>query len=239
MSQRKPLLLLPGLMCDQTVWGHQMENLSDIADIRVADYGDADSIEGMAERVLSDAPDRFALAGHSMGGRTAFQIVKMAPERVERLALLGTHYVPRAEGEPGEKELAGRMALVELARTKGVRAMGEVWVRDLVAPHRLEDRVLVGQILDMIERKPAAIFEAQVKALLTRPDSSDAAASIRCPTLILAGGEDRLFTLRGQEEMSRGIVGSRLAVVERCGHMLTMEQPEEVSSLLREWLVAA
>src|SRR5450830_65736 len=129
------LVLLPGLMYDAAVWAPQIQSLSDLVDCAVVDYGLCDSITAMARLVLdSTALARFALAGHSMGGRVALEVMRLAPERVERLALLDTGTHPLADGEAGAKERAGRMALVQLARDKGMRVMGQQWLPGMVHP---------------------------------------------------------------------------------------------------------
>src|ERR1700677_5031179 len=105
---RQPLLLLPGLICDQTVWQQQIDALSDVAVCTCADYGSLDSIPAMAEAVLRLAPERFSIAGHSMGGRVALEVYRLAPHRVERIALLNSGYLPRAAGEGGQEETRKR-----------------------------------------------------------------------------------------------------------------------------------
>ncbi len=232
---RPCVLLLPGLMCDAAVWTAQCGALG-FADCVVPSYGELSSITGMARHVLEIAPaQRFSLAGHSMGGRVALEVVRLAPERVERLALLDTGMDPLAEGSAGEQERAKRMALLQLAREKGMREMGRVWARGMVHPSRL-DSPLFEQILDMIERQTPAIFEAQIKALLGRPDAREVLRSLRCRTLLACGREDAWSPLSRHEQMHAMVPGSRLVVIEDSGHMSTMEQPHAVSQALAEWL---
>ena len=231
------LLLLPGLLCDGTVWQAQCAALADIADCRVPVYRTLDSIGAMAEHVLSIAPPGpFALAGHSMGGRVALEVVRRAPERVARLALLDTGFQALAAGEAGEKERAGRHQLLTLARAQGMRAMGDQWARGMVHPGRLEDAVFE-DILQVIARNTPAMFEAQISALLSRPDATALLPQIRCPTLVLCGRDDAWSPLARHEEMHAAIFGSRLEVVEKSGHMTTMERPDAVSLAMRNWLL--
>ena len=152
------LLLLPGLLCDATVWKDQVHALADQVDCHVPDYGSRDSITGMAGQVLANAPaERFLLAGHSTGGRVALELLRRAPHRVRRLALLDTGYQALASGAAGEREKAGRVALLERARAEGMRAMGRDWARGMVHPARLGTPVFE-HILDMIKgRKPEAV----------------------------------------------------------------------------------
>jgi pimeloyl-ACP methyl ester carboxylesterase len=233
---KTPLVLLPGLMCDRTVWESQIQDLAGIADTTVAEYGLLNSLPAMAAHVLKTAPPRFAVAGHSMGGRVAMEIFRQAPQRVSHIALIDTRHHPLPSGEAGDKERAGRMALLEVARQKGPRVMGEEWVKGMVHPDRLTDQSLIDAILDMFARKTSEIFEAQQTALLNRPDAGDLMSQIHCPALVLCGREDGWSTLEWHEAMAREIPGAKLTVIDHCGHMCTMERPAEVSQAMREWL---
>ncbi|MEO6184868.1 MAG: alpha/beta fold hydrolase, partial [Steroidobacteraceae bacterium] len=137
MNNTEPLILVPGLMCDDTVWKHQITALGAHRHLQVADHGLSDSLGVMAERILERAPPRFALAGHSMGGRVALEVVARAPERVSRLALLDTGYEALVPGEAGERERAGRYRLLDIARRDGMLVMAKDWARGMVHPARL------------------------------------------------------------------------------------------------------
>jgi pimeloyl-ACP methyl ester carboxylesterase len=232
-------MLVPGLMCDRAVWEQAIEPLAGLAASEVIDHGTLDSIAGMAQAVLERAPQRFALAGHSMGGRVALEVYRAAPERVQALALLDTGYQAWPGGAAGEAERAGRHELLEVARRHGTRAMGERWVQGMVHPGRLGDRALIDAILAMIERHPVPVFEAQIRALLARPDATGLLPRIACPTLVLVGREDAWSPLARHEAMAAAIPGATLAVIERCGHMSTMERPDEVGRALRRWLTGS
>ncbi|HYR87849.1 MAG TPA: alpha/beta hydrolase [Terriglobia bacterium] len=231
------VILVPGLMCDSTVWEHQNRALRTLTTVEIPDHGMNDSLEGMAKSLLVRAPARFALAGHSMGGRVAFRVMRLAPDRVAGLALMDTAYAPRNAGEAGEQEKAERYALLDKARLEGMRAMGLLWVQKMVHPSRLSDKPLIDAILDMFARKTPEIFAAQIKALIERPDSTPVLAQIRCPTMVLCGRQDAWSPLAQHEYMAAAIPSGRLAVIENCGHMSTMERPEEVTEKLVEWLV--
>jgi pimeloyl-ACP methyl ester carboxylesterase len=236
---KTPLVLVPGLLCDETVWAHQSDALADIADIQIATNGARHSLVAMAEAIIAQAPSRFAVAGHSMGGRVALEVVRRVPERVIALALLDTGYQPLAPGDAGEREVAGRLALVEKARRQGMRAMGWEWLQGMVYPSRLSDALLVNAILDMIERRTPDLYAAQTRALIMRPDATPVLAKVRCPTLVLCGQDD-LWSPPQRHEAICGLVrGSSLTVVPYCGHMSTMEQPAAVSQALRSWLESA
>lgn len=231
-----PLVLLPGLLCDTAVWAPQMAALGRSA--TVVAYGEADSITAMARQALAVAPPgRFALAGHSMGGRIAFEVMRLAPERVERLALLDTGCHPLAAGEAGEAERAGRLKLLALARRDGMRAMAAEWARGMVHPSRVGGPVF-DAVLDMFERRTPDVFEAQIRALLARPDAAPQLPAIRCPTLLLTGEQDAWSPPAAHRAMHEAVAGSRLAVVPDCGHMSTLEAPAAVTAALAAWLAA-
>src|SRR5712692_4735016 len=165
------LVLLPGFLCDRTVWARQIIALDDIAECTVMDYGALDSLTDMADHVLRTTPARFALAGHSMGGRVAFEVYRKMPERVTHIALFDTNYVPLPAGDAGEKEARGRRELLDLARAQGMRAMSKKWLEGMIPPYRQNDPALVEEIIAMFERKSPDLFERQMRALLHRPDA--------------------------------------------------------------------
>jgi pimeloyl-ACP methyl ester carboxylesterase len=230
------LLLLPGLLCDRAVWAPVMPRLEAMARCRTADYADATSLVAMAQRALVDAPRTFALAGHSMGGRVALEIVRRVPQRVERLALLDTGYRMRLPGAAGDEERARRLALLALAHAKGMRVMAQEWVKPMVHAARHADAALIDAILDMFERRTPEQFGGQIEALLARPDATALLPTIACPTLVLCGRADGWSTPAQHEEMAALIPESRLAIVEDCGHMAPMERPEEIAAELVAWL---
>lgn len=234
-TARAAVVLLPGLLCDAAVWQAQCAALPGV-DCIVPDYGWRDSIEAMARQVLEEvkAP-RFALAGHSMGGRVALEVVRQAPERIERLALLDTGFQPQAAGEAGDAERRERHELLVLARERGMREMGRQWARGMVHPAHLETPVFEA-ILAMIERKTPEMFEAQIRALLGRPDARPVLQALRCPTTLLCGRQDTWSPLARHQEMHTLVPGSDLVVIEDSGHMTTMEQPQPVSAALARWL---
>jgi pimeloyl-ACP methyl ester carboxylesterase len=236
MKEAEPLVLVPGLMCDEAVWSHQLESLGSDRVMQVPAHALSDSLGAMAERILDTAPPRFALAGHSMGGRVALEVMARAPERVTRLALLDTGYEASMPGEVGERERAGRYRLLEMAQREGMLAMARDWARGMVHPARLADAPLMDSIHAMIARASAAQFEAQIRALLARPDRTQLLSGLRLPTLVLCGHEDAWSPLARHQQMARLIPGSHLVDVPDSGHMSTMERPEPVTTALRQWL---
>jgi pimeloyl-ACP methyl ester carboxylesterase len=235
---RQTLVLLPGLLCDDTVWTRQIELLSDIADCIVVDHGECSSIEAMAQAVLSAAlPESFALAGHSMGGRVALEIIRQAPSRVTRVALLDTGYQARPDNDVGEREREQRFALLNIARSSGMRKMGEQWAIGMVHPDHVRSPVFEA-ILRMIERNSVERFAHQIEALLHRPDATTLLAHIECPTLLLCGRQDSWSPPERHRVMQDAIRGAHFEIIEDSGHMTTMEQPETSSRALRAWLTA-
>ncbi len=236
VSEPVTALLLPGLLCDSAVWAAQIRRFGRRLRCQVADYGELDSLPQMAQAALQLAPARFVLVGHSMGGRVALEVMRSAPSRVSALALLSTGYQARAAGSTGEEEARARAALVQLAEEQGMRAMGCTWVKDMVLRSRLADAPLIDSILAMVERRTPGVLAAQVRALLGRPEAADVLPGIRCPTLLLCGRQDTWSPLARHEVMQRLIPGSRLTVIEDCGHMAPMERPGEVAEQLASWL---
>ncbi len=229
-----PLLLVPGLLCDAEVWAAQRDALGAKRCI-VASHGDASSIEEMAEQALASMPPGpFALAGHSMGGRVALEIVRREGGRIARLALLDTGYQSLAPGKAGVDERTGRYALLEQARREGMEAMARQWARGMVWA-RHGNAPVFERIVAMVARRSPEEFAAQIEALLNRPDASRLLADIACPTLVACGRHDDWSPLARHREMKERIAGARLAVIEDAGHMTTMEQPERTARLLADW----
>jgi pimeloyl-ACP methyl ester carboxylesterase len=229
------LILLPGLLCDAALWAPQVGALSDDANPWIADLTRHDSIAEMAAAVLREAPvERFALAGLSMGGYVAQEIVRQAPRRVERLALLDTRARP---DEPDETQR--RHALMELAQREGGFApVTNRMLPLLVHPARVKDEPLVRTIREMAERVGLAAYLRQQSAIIARPDFRPLLPSIRCPTLVLCGRQDALTPVVFHQEIAAAIPGAELEVIEACGHLSTLERPAEVNAALRAWLAS-
>ncbi len=233
MPERTPLLLIPGLLCDAALWRHQAENLRDVADVRIVDrHTRFRTISEIAEAVLSDAPERFALAGLSMGGYIAMEMALTRPERVERLALLDTS----ARVDP-PAQLCRRMDLIDLARRGKLEEVARSLIPILVHPRRFEDGRLTAAIIDMAARVGVDGFIRQQQAIMSRPFQVPNLHRIKCPTCVVVGREDILTPPECAMELVSGIAGSKLVMIEDCGHLSTMESPENVTAALREWLV--
>ena len=225
------IVLIPGLMNDGWVWRHQIGALSRFGPAFVAHNDGCDSLSAMAERILSASQGPIAVIGHSMGGRVALEVIARAPARVARLALLDT-----GAGGPGKAEAAGRMKLVDLARTEGMAAVAREWLPPMLAPANRDNQGLVGGITEMLERCTPDIFAGQQKALIERPDRTALLADIGCPTFVAAGSEDEWASPAQHGEMAEAIPNVTLRIIEGSGHMLPVEAPEALTDLLVEWL---
>lgn len=228
-----PLALLPGLLCDGALWRAQIDALDGMADAWVADFTSQDSVADMARSVLQAMPERFALAGLSMGGYVALEVMRQAPERVTRLALLDTSARPDTPEQTDRRR--GLIGLAEMGRFKGVTPK---LLPLLIHPARLEETALPAEVIAMAERVGKSAFLGQQKAIMGRPDSRPTLVRITCPTLVLCGRQDALTPLACHTELAAGIAISRLVVIEDCGHLATMERPAEVSAALEAWLAA-
>ncbi|OIQ89363.1 3-oxoadipate enol-lactonase 2 [mine drainage metagenome] len=229
--EKLPLLLCPGLLNDAFLWRHQVEHLADLAVPRVMDLTREREIAALAERLLAEAPPRFALAGLSMGGYVAFEILRRAPERVAKLALVNTSARPDSA-----ESAARRHQLMEIARRGGFDKLPRQILEGQLAPASFADASLLAAALGMAGRVGAEGFINQQTAILSRPDSRPTLAAIRCPTLVIGGAQDSLTTPAIMAEIADGIKGAAFTLIEGAGHLTPLEQPVAVTALLRLWL---
>jgi len=227
----RSLLLLSGLLCDETVWVDAAQDLESAADVRIASFEDFDSIPAMAEHVLRRAPQQFLVAGHSMGGRVALEIFRRARERVLGLALLNTGVHPLRAGE-----IESRGRLVKLARERGMSAVASDWLPPMMGATTVRVAQVMPKLRAMVERQSAESFAAQTKALLERPDAVDILPTIHVPTLLASGTADSWSPLMQHEEIRRQIPGATLVSIDDAGHMAPAEQPKAVAAALRAWI---
>jgi len=227
-----PLVLVPGLLCDDWLWRHQVEALQGIADIHIADTLKDDDIEAMADRLLAAAPERFALAGLSMGGYVALAVMRKAPERVAKLALIDTS----ARSDTPEQR-SRRRGLIELADKGQFKGVTPRLLPLMLHPHNLDDTLMTNGVMAMAERVGKDTFLRQQKAILGRPDSRCAITRIEQPTLVLCGRDDVLTPPDVHEEMANLIPHADLVMLSECGHLSPLEQPEAVNEAMRDWLL--
>ena len=222
------LVLVPGLGCTADLWRDQSEMLGQMADIHITDeHRRHDTISAMAAAILSEQPTRFALAGLSMGGYIALEIVRQAPERVTGLALLDTSARPEA---PAQTER--RLSLLALAETAGMGAAIAELLPAMIHPDRLGDRDLTGRIITMADDTGRNDFTRQQKAIIARPDARPSLGRITCPTVVACGDVDQITLPEWSREMAALIPHAHLELIPACGHMSSMEQPTAVHTLL-------
>ncbi|KQN30479.1 MULTISPECIES: alpha/beta fold hydrolase [unclassified Sphingomonas] len=215
VRSRTPLMLLPAMGCDGQLWARQIVDLGGLAQVEFGDLSQDDTLSAMAARVLADAPPRFAVAGVSLGGYVAMEMVRQAPERIERIALFGTR---------------GSMDV----RPRTVAGQGMLATAPHADPHLSAN--VSGPAQAMADRVGPVVFERQQRALLARPDISEAIAAIHVPTLVAVGDRDRICTPDDALSLSLRIPGARFHLVRGCGHLAPMERPGEVTAVLRQWL---
>ena len=228
---RPLLVLVPGLLCDRDLWRDQIPALSSLAEVRVPDLRPFDSIADMARSILDGGPGAFALAGLSMGGYVALEVMRRAPGRVTRLALLNTTSRPDTEAQTARRRHL--MALAAAGRFgEAIDALEGAFLGDRAR----QDPTLVSRVREMARRVGPAAFLRQQRAIIGRPDSADTLRTIACPTLVVAAADDVLIPPALQEEMHRLVPGSTLRVIEDCGHLSSMERPDAVTQALASWL---
>ena len=234
MMRKNPLILVPGLLCDHALWQQQVAALGQISECIVTEkHMQYETIGRIAEAIVADAPDRFALAGLSMGGYIALEICRRHGKRVERLALIDTS----ARADTAD-QTERRQKLIGLCRQGKFADVNEMLFSVLVHPDRLTDETLKQQIMDMAHRVGPEVFIRQQHAIMSRPNQMPNLEDIACPTVIVCGEQDQITPLECSEEMAASIQGSQLEVIANCGHMTSMEAPERVSRILFEWLTA-
>lgn len=225
-----PLVLLPGMMCDVGLFYHQIASLSKERAVHIAPML-ADNVTDIALSVLEHAPPRFALAGLSMGGIVAMEVIRLAPERVERIALIDTN--PKAEADNIRAMRDTQITKVQAGQLAQV-------MRDEMKPNYLakghnRDAIL-GQCMIMADRLGPEVFVTQSRALQSRPDQQETLRGVTCPALILCGREDALCPVHRHELMAELIPHASLHIIENAGHLPTLEQPQETTAALRRWI---
>lgn len=230
-----PLVFIAGAVCNHRLFAAQIKYFGDQHHVIIPDLTQDESIEAMAKRVLKIAPERFALIGLSMGGIVAFEIMRTAANRVERLALLDTNSYP--DGIEQQKTRAEQIALV---KSNGVGSLLALLNTRLMphylAQHNPEVERLEGIVREMTLEVGPSTFIKHWTALINRTDSNPTLAQINCPTLVLCGADDVMCTPARHREMAEKIAGSQLRIVENCGHLSSLEAPNSVNEALQQWI---
>jgi pimeloyl-ACP methyl ester carboxylesterase len=231
MDNSMPILLIPGLAGSPRIYAPVASAMWRLGPVTVANHIRDDTIGAIARRILAEAPPRFALAGHSVGGYIAFEIMRQAPDRVAKLALVNTQARPDTP-----EATARRRALIARAKGGQYRAVLDELFPGFVHPSRREDGALRKLVHDMGDDIGAEAFVRQQTAIMSRPDSRPALAWIKCPTLVLTGDEDNTIPNTLSKEMADGIPGAKLVILPDCGHLPQVEQPQATADALVEWL---
>ncbi|RTE90869.1 alpha/beta fold hydrolase [Bradyrhizobium sp. LVM 105] len=231
MDQTTPIVLVPGLASSARIYAPVIPALWRFGPVMIANHIRDDSMAAIAARVLSEAPPRFALAGHSMGGYIALEIMRQAPERVVKLALINTQARPDTP-----EATARRLGLMARARRGELRAIREESFPELVHPSRRDDAEILKLVHAQDEDVGVEGYLRQQAAIIARVDSRPSLSAISCPTLVLTGDADNTIPNAFAKEMAEGIAGARLVILERCGHLPQAEQPDATVRALTEWL---
>jgi len=226
-----PILLIPGLGGSPRIYAPVLDALWRFGPVTVANHARDDSIGAIARRILAEAPPRFALAGHSMGGYVAFEIMRQAPDRVAKLALVNTQ--ARPDADEAKVRRRAQIARIEQGEFHGV--LDDLYP-GFVHPSRHGDATLRRLVHEMGDDVGAHGFIRQLTAIVARPDSRPTLATIRCPTLVLTGDSDNTLSNTLSREMADGIHGARLVVIPHCGHLPQVETPRETAAALTAWL---
>ena len=230
-----PLVLVPGLLCDGLLWASQVTGLAEHAQPWIANVATSDTMAEQAAQVLAAAPfETFALAGLSMGGYIALEMMRQAPERVTHLALMDT----AARADTPEQS-ARRQGFIDLADRGKFMGVTDMLLPVLIHPDRRGDTALIATIKTMARNIGKDGFVRQQRAIISRSDSRALLPTITCPTLVLCGRDDQLTPLSRHEEMATAIPAATLMVLERCGHLSTLERPDEVNAALLKLLQSA
>ena len=220
-------LIISGLLCDATVWRPLLECI----DGKVADFSTQDNLTTMARDCLRKHSGHLKIAGHSMGARVAMEMARLAPERVEKLALLDTGIHPLRDGEP-----AKRAEIVHFAHENGMAALANRWLPDMVYAPNQSNKALMTKLKNMVLRATPDLHARQIKALVDRPDASAYLAQIECPVLLIVGQEDQWSPVSQHEDMLKLLPNARLEIIADAGHFAPIEQPESVARLLADFL---
>jgi pimeloyl-ACP methyl ester carboxylesterase len=225
------IILIPGQLCTELLWEQQLPVVSSFGTPQIFAQREHDHIGAMAQSVLDASPARFTLVAHAMGGFVAFEMLRRDPARVEKLVLMSTLAPADTPKQTVRRE--GYLRLVEQGKFDGII---EERIPMLIHPSRTGESTLTGKLRRMAQDTGPDIFQRQQRAIMSRRDSRPSLAEISCPTLLVFGREDGITTMDHQREMLDAIPGARLEILETCGHMMTLEKPQEVNALLSAFI---
>jgi pimeloyl-ACP methyl ester carboxylesterase len=224
------------MLSDEAVWAPQAEAFAADFDVRVARYGGARTLAGMAKALLDQAPERFALAAHSLGGRVAMEAARLQPGRIAGLCLVSSDPLPKPAGEAGEAETRARLGLLALARAQGMAALADRFTPVVLHPDSLAKAALAAKVHAMVARQDVEALARQIGAGEGRPDHAEVLLSLKVPALVICGAEDSFGRAPLQAAMAALLPGAPLLLIDHCGHLPTLEAPEAVTEAMRGWL---
>jgi pimeloyl-ACP methyl ester carboxylesterase len=228
---RETVILVPGTFSDEVQFRQQIKALSDVADLRVSmRHAMHETMEGIAQGILRDAPPKFAILGLSLGGRASLEVIRQAPERVTRIGIIAS--TARGGTSPARAHVA------KLQKEKGYEAMVEMMIPILIPPESLKNEALVKEIRAMVLRAGPEVADRQARASDTARDHWDNLANIKVPALLICGKQDRIATVAEMERTAKGMPNASLVVVDNCGHLASQEHPDQVTAAMRKWLAA-
>ena len=220
-------LLIPGLLCDRFCWEGVLERVP----AQVADLSTQDDLTQMARDLLRQYPGALRVAGHSMGARVAMEMARLAPERIEKLALLDTGIHPLRPGETQKRD-----EIVRFAHDNGMEALADRWLPPMVWEGNQTDAALMAGLRAMVLRMTPDLHARQIKALVNRPDAAATLGQVACPVLLMVGRQDQWSPVSQHEDMLALLPAARLEIIEDAGHFAPVERPEAVADLLVPFL---
>ncbi len=230
-----PLLMIPGTLCDAALFKYQLEGLKDLADCRVVDHSSSGNLKEVAANIISDIEGSFSIMGLSYGGIIAFEIWRQVPEQINKIILLNTNHK-----KPSDKTREKQLQFLGMSAVGEFREITTDFLKDaMLHPKHAADQEMRDAVLKMAMSTGREKFYNQIKAQLYRPDSTPDLPNINCPVLVMTGKEDRVCTPEIHKEIADLIPNATLKIIEECGHLSTMEQPEEVNRIIKEWWTAA
>lgn len=230
---KEPLIMIPGTLCDELLFKCQTEELKDLADCQVADHSSSDDLKKVASNIIEKVNGNFSILGLSYGGIIAFEIWRQAPQRVKRLILLNTNH-----RKPSETTRANQQRFLGMSALGEFREITTDFLKDaMLHPDHAKKPEFRETILAMALNTGQANFFKQIKAQLNRPDSISDLPNIQCPTLVMTGKQDKVCTPEIHQEIAQLIPKSSLEIIEKCGHLSTMEQPKVVNRIIRNWWI--
>ena len=230
MGSKQNLVLIPGLVCDQQVWQHQHKFLKDIAEITIIPADSGETMESMAAHALNLAPNVFALAGFSMGGYIALEMLRQAPHRITRLALLDTS----SKSDTSEK-FESRLKAIAACKSGNFNGVIE-GMFEVLLHSDFQQSNLRAFVKDMAMRVGSDTFCLRHKAMMTRCDSTELLLQTKIPVRAICGRQDAMSSVQDHQEIADNASHGKLSIIEECGHMTILERPHAATALLRDWI---